>query len=112
MKTNQILMLAGLGVLGFVAYQYFSTPRGPLGYNYIPPGGSWNGIQNTGTQPQWVNIVNGILTGLNAAGQVVTQIPWNQFSSGGGYTGGNLNPDSGNGYWDDSGGAVVWVPNA
>lgn len=84
MKTNQLLMLAGVGILGFAAYKYFTTPAAPAGWqgaNYVPPGGSWNGITNNTGQPTWVNILNGVLTGVNAAGQIIAQIPWNQITN-------------------------------
>lgn len=79
MKTNQLLMLAGVGILGFAAYKYFSTPPPPYGYpgaQYVPGGGSYYGLQNNTGQPTWVTITQGVLTAVNAAGQILAQIPW------------------------------------
>lgn len=114
MKINQILMLAGVGIIGFAAYKYFSQPTPPpgagSGYTYIPAGGSANGFINTTGLPTWVT-ATGVV--LNAAGQILQSIPWNTFTGGGsGTTGGNNNPDSGAGSWQDINGAWQWVPNA
>lgn len=117
METRDIVLVAGLGVAAFAAYQYFSkptTPAPPPGYGgaqYIPAGGSWNGYANTSGQPVWFQALGATASIVNSLGQVMQTIPWGSFGGGGGYTGGNNNPDSGQGYWDDSGAGYVWVPN-
>ena len=108
MKTNQILLFAGIAALGVGAYMYMSKPKATT----IPPGGTWNGYANTSGGNVTVSIINGVAAFVNALGQVLQTVPWNQTSDTGGYTGGNNNPDSGNGTWVDSQGSLVWVPNA
>lgn len=115
MKTKDIALFAGLGIAAFAAYQYFSEPKAPAGYNgaqYIPSGGQWGGFQNTSGQPVWLQALNGTVSVVNSLGQILSTIPWGQFSQGGSYTGGNFNPDSGQGHWVDQGGSLQWVPNA
>jgi len=113
MKTNQILLLLGGAAIAYGLYAMNRTPQPPAGWqgaNYIPPGGTWQGMANGTNQPVWVQVTGGVLSAVNAAGQILSQIPWNQL--GGGYTGGNNNPQSGNGQWVDNGqGAIVWQAN-
>jgi hypothetical protein len=115
MKTKDIALVAGVGLAAFAAYQYFMRPTPPPGYggaNYIPAGGQWGGFANTSGQPVWVQAVGGAVSIVNSLGQVLSSIPWTQFSGGGNYTGGNLNPQSGNGQWVDANGELTWVSNA
>jgi len=113
MKTNQILLILGGAAVAYGLYTLVSRPTPPPGFGgaqYIPPGGQWNGFLNGTNQPTWVNVVGGVATVVNSLGQVLQTLPWDQF--GGGTSGGNNNPDSGNGQWVDNGqGSLVWQAN-
>jgi len=107
-------MLGGVALAAFAAYKYMSPPTAPpgagSGYTYIPAGGSANGYVNTTGAPTWVTATGVIMNGV---GQILASIPWGNITSGGNtYTGGNANPDSGAGSWQDINGAWQWVPNA
>lgn len=113
MKTKDIALVAGVGIAAFAAYQYFSAPKAPAGYagaQYLPAGGSYNGFYNTTGQPVWMQATGAAVSIVNSLGQVLQSIPWGGGS--GGYTGGNLNPQSGQGHWVDQNGEYTWVPNA
>lgn len=115
MKTRDIALFAGVGIAAFAAYQYFSKPTPPPGYagaQYLGAGQSYNGYYNTTGQPVWLQATNGALSIVNSLGQVL-QTLGNSGAFNTGYTGGNLNPDSGQGHWgNDTQGNVVWIPNA
>lgn len=112
MKTNQILMLAGLAVIGFAGYKYFVAPTPPPGYGnaqYIPGGGTWNGYANTTGQPVWVTVVSGVLTAVTAAGQVLATLPWGNIIPGNGNC--NAGTGTGSGNWGDNGeGSISCLP--
>ena len=99
MKTRDILLLAGVGVAAFAAYQYMSQPQAPQGYSggtMIPAGGNYSGFANTTGGPVWLQTFNGVVSVVNQLGQVLQTIPWDQFGGGsgsgaGGAAGGALN---------------------
>ena len=113
MKASNILLLLGGAAVAYGLWRTMQQPAPPAGWQgaqYIPPGGVWQGMANGSNQPMWVQVTGGVLSAVNAAGQILSQIPWNQITNGG-YTGGNNNPDSGQGQWVDNGqGAIVWQP--
>lgn len=96
MKTNQILLLAGIGLAGFAAYKYFSAPTPPpqagSGATFIPPNQTVGGYVNTTGAPVWVTATGVIMNGL---GQILSSIPWDSFSSG---SGSSSSTTSGGGY--------------
>lgn len=84
MKTQDLLLIAGVAVAGFAAYKYFSTPTPPpqagSGATFIPPNQTVGGYMNTTGAPVWVTATGVIMNGL---GQILSSIPWNSFNSGG-----------------------------
>ena len=118
MKTRDIALGAAVLIGGYAAYQYFSKPTPPQGYagaQYLGAGQNYNGFYNTTGQPVWLQATNGAVSIVNSLGQVLQTLANNgTFGSGGtGYTGGNNNPDSGQGHWGtDYQGNVVWIANA
>jgi hypothetical protein len=82
MDSKNILILAALGLVGFGAYKYFTTPPAPpqagAGATFIPNGQNVNGYLNTSGTPVWVSALGTI---FNGAGQILASIPWNQFQN-------------------------------
>lgn len=89
MKTNQILIILGGAAMAYGLYTLVSRPTPPPGFQgaqYIPPGGQWNGVLNGTNQPTWVQITGGVLTAVNSLGQILSQMPWDQWTNGGSTT--------------------------
>lgn len=94
MKTQDLLLIAGVAVAGFAAYKYFSTPTPPpqagSGATFIPPNQTVGGYMNTTGAPVWVTATGVIMNGL---GQILSSIPWNSFNSGGSSSSGSSSAD-------------------
>lgn len=97
MKTNDLLLIGGLGLLAFAGYSYFSSPSAPPqagnGATFIPPNQNVGGYLNTTGAPVWVTATGVVMNGL---GQILSSIPWNsitnQGNSGSGTSAGATQP--------------------
>lgn len=85
MKSNDILLIGGLGLAGLAAYMYFSSPSAPpqagSGATFIPPNQNVGGYLNTTGAPVWVTATGVVMNGL---GQILSSIPWNSITNQGG----------------------------
>lgn len=78
--TKTILLLAGVGLAAFGVYTYMNSAN-----QMPPPPGGIPGGQNGWYQPEgggtpvWVNAVGATVTILNGLGQVIGNIPWDEF---------------------------------
>ena len=99
MKTRDLLILAGVGVIGVSAYMLLSkpsTPPGvPNGSTYVPPGSNVGGYQNNSGVPAWVTTTGAILGMVNGVVTSLGSLPWGQWfpgstTGGGGKTGSGI----------------------
>jgi len=90
MKTQTLVMVGGLAVLGLGAYLLLTprTPAGvPGGSTYVPPGTTVNGYQNNSGAPAWVTTTGAILGMVNGVVTSLGSLPWNQWFPNSGGTG-------------------------
>ena len=88
MKTNDLLLIGGLGLAGLAAYMLLTPsapPQAGSGATFIPPNQNVGGYLNTTGAPVWVTATGVVMNGL---GQILSSIPWNSITNQGGASAG------------------------